>query len=156
MILNRWQQCSQFLHLFFFSLFFLCHRYCEYQWWHIEANAIHWFYSSPLGVYGCNRCPQAQQQRQIRAAECQPQSRVTCSKGMMRWPADRQLWLWGQPDWGTHRHAISHRHMSAHTHILNMETIAGTEWMLDNITHLENQWHWRCKAWIELKSAKPR
>lgn len=84
--------------------------------------------------------------------ECQPQSRVTCSKGMMRWPADRQLWLWGQPDWGTHRHAISHTHRRT----LNMETIARTEWMLDNITHLENQRHWRCKAWIELKSAKPR
>ncbi len=55
-------------------------------------------------AYGCSGCPQAKQQEQIRARQRQPLSRVMCSTGMMWWPRDRQLWLWGQPDWHTHIH----------------------------------------------------
>lgn len=81
---------------------------------------------------------QQQQQEQIRAAQRPPQSRMICSTGLMWWPRDGQLWLWGH----THRHIRTLAQTdNAHRNELN-STDGG--WV--NITHQETQWQWQRKT----------
>lgn len=126
---------------------FICHRYCQCQWWHIEASAIHSFSSSLLGVYGCSGCPRAQQQQQQ-----QEQIRAAQSVSSLRagWCVP-QAWCDDQ-ETDSCDCEVSQTGKHTHTHIetLKMETNSiaetGTERMHSHITHQENQWHWQHKT----------